>query len=225
MSDDSKGGSNEPSMEEILASIRRIIEEDAEQDGKPAAGDPPPRRAAAREDSPAAHWPEDREAESDPAPLPERTPLPDDDEATPLELTRLVNEDGSITELSEGDAPAMPFVSEEKSEHVERREEGSGSETRRYEDSPPVVQTHYEAAPGEEDRSDSELDVEDAELDDDLVAAPAAVQSAEPEESEAQLEALAENEVRAWVDRNLPDIVERVVREEVERMLRRLKDG
>lgn len=40
---DPKAGQNEPTMEEILASIRRIISEDgAEQGAAPAAEPPPP---------------------------------------------------------------------------------------------------------------------------------------------------------------------------------------
>ena len=39
-----------------------------------------------------------------------------------------------------------------------------------------------------------------------------------------EVESQVDSEVRAWLDRNLPEMVERVVREEVERMLRRLKD-
>ena len=213
---DSKGGSNEPSMEEILASIRRIIAEDAEQDEKSSPGSTPPRSPAASENSedPEAHWPEDREAETDPPSRPERTPLPEDDDA-PLELTQLVNEDGSVTDLSEGGGPAMPFVADDGPSEERREEtptEPAREETRTYEDTQPVVQTHHESPTGETESTQSE--VEDAELDEGLAAAGATP-------SEAQVE----SEVRAWLDRNLPDIVERVVREEVERMLRRLKDG
>ena len=64
----------EPSMEEILASIRRIISEDAEG-GKAAPG-----------------------AEAAPAPAPEGEPEATDDDV--LELTDRVNDDGSVVSLS-----------------------------------------------------------------------------------------------------------------------------
>lgn len=207
---DSKGGSNEPSMEEILASIRRIIAEDAEQDEKGGTDSSRTQRPAASGESTEEHWPEDREAEDEPTPRPEHTPLPDDD-GEPLELTQLVNEDGSVTELSEGGGPAMPFVAEETTAEEERPAEAD-EEARSYEGPQSVVQTHHESRP-EEAESDSG-EIEDAELEEDSAAAAG-----------PQVEAQVEGEVRAWLDRNLPDIVERVVREEVERMLRRLKDG
>lgn len=187
---DSKGGSNEPSMEEILASIRRIIDEDSEQaeKGETAAVKPQP---GASSDAPSKeHWPEDREAP------------PAESEEEVLELTQLVNEDGSISDLSEDRTITIePVVVEEEDRQEEPREEESGA-AQRYDEPQSVVQAHHEPAP--------------------------AKTTGEEEEGEDKLRATTESqvqaEVQAWLDRNLPEMVERIVREEVERMLRRLKD-
>ncbi|MEX0924206.1 MAG: DUF2497 domain-containing protein [Rhodovibrionaceae bacterium] len=207
---DSQGGSNEPSMEEILASIRRIIAEDAEQEGK--GGSPAARSQGSRLQADEPHrddpkvtdsegWPEDREGAPRPA-----APQDEDDV---LELTQLVNEDGSVTDLSEGSAgPAMPFVAEEDERGEEERRQAA--QERPYEETASVVQSHHEPAP--EESAAVEDEIEDAVLEDETRGTPPVVQG----EVDAQ--------VRVWLDRNLPDMVERVVREEVERMLRRLKD-
>ncbi len=207
---DSQGGSNEPSMEEILASIRRIIAEDAVQEDRgapPPAGPAPAPNAnvaasAPREDV----WPEDREArEHTPAPRenpsPEQAPAAADEEPI-LELTQLVNEDGSVTDLAADTAGrAMPFVREdEDQQHEERREQP-------YENTVPEAQAREELPPAEV--IETEERIEDAELE---------------EEHRDATEAAVQTEIRAWLDQHLPEVVERVVREEVERMLRRLKD-
>jgi cell pole-organizing protein PopZ len=74
----------EPTMEEILASIRRIISEDEQQGGdKPAA--------AAAEEAPKPE-----------APAPSSPPPPADDI---LELTEVVNADGSVSSIKDAVAP------------------------------------------------------------------------------------------------------------------------
>lgn len=208
---DSKGGSNEPSMEEILSSIRRIIAEDAEQEEKGAAPQrtQPPREERDRDDlrpdephrdDPAVTdtygWPEDREAAGRRAADPAGSEGEDI-----LELTKLVNEDGSVTDLSEGSSgPGMPFVAGDDAAPSEATVE---PET--------AVEPDRQPAPTAPVLSEDEI--EDAELADETLGAPL-----------PQVQGEVDAEVRAWLDRNLPDMVERVVREEVERMLRRLKD-
>ncbi len=103
----------EPTMEEILSSIRRIISEDDDPaaDEKPGDGeesveeilepDPEP-------EPPVAAVPEP-EPEPEPEPLPEPEPelqpepLPDPDDDI-LELDQLIEDDGSVTDLSGGPA-------------------------------------------------------------------------------------------------------------------------
>ena len=86
----------EPTMEEILASIRKIISEDAEAP-KPADA------AAAPEPAPAAAPP--------PPPAVSPTPPPARDEPV-LELTDMVKEDGSIEKVKQ---PAEDLVMTESS--------------------------------------------------------------------------------------------------------------
>lgn len=83
----------EPSMEEILASIRRIISDDGE------AGKEPPTAPAAAAPAPT------------PAPAPPPAPAKPAvvaKAAEPLELTKMVGEDGKVTELKRPAEPAPP---------------------------------------------------------------------------------------------------------------------
>lgn len=98
---DAKNQQAEPSMEEILASIRRIISEDSDAGkGQPAA--PAPSAAA-----PSAPTPQ-------PAPQPaaQATPTAAPSAAAPdvLELTEMVEDDGKVTEVvdEKPSAPARP---------------------------------------------------------------------------------------------------------------------
>lgn len=231
---DSRGGSNEPSMEEILASIRRIIAEDSEQVERNArqgssasaaaesSADPTAETAFASE---AEHWPEDREAARPQTLHPVPSPEPEDGDDV-LELTQLVNEDGSVTDLSEGGGPAMPYVAEEETQEEslqrdpEIREEPQEREAQVIEEHSSIVQTHHEQSPGEK-VVETEA-VEDAEVEQD--GPKVMTTEAGSAAGSAEMRAQVDSEVRAWLDRNLPEMVERVVREEVERMLRRLKD-
>ena len=209
---DSQGGSNEPSMEEILASIRRIIAEDAVQEDRgapppPAAGPGPVPNANVAASAPREEvWPEDREARQQ-TPPPQESPGREQaaavvDEDPILELTQLVNEDGSVTDLAADTAGrAMPFVREDEDPQREERREQP------YENTVPVAQARAESSSAEV--IETEERIEDAELE---------------EEHRGATEAAVQTEIKAWLDRNLPEVVERVVREEVERMLRRLKD-
>ena len=84
----------EPSMEEILASIRRIISDDDEEAGGAAE------ETAAEQAEPGAPEPESElEPEQEPAPSP-------DDVDDVLELTDVVGDDGNVVSLN--DAMAEP---------------------------------------------------------------------------------------------------------------------
>jgi cell pole-organizing protein PopZ len=94
----------EPTMEEILASIRRIISEDdapESEDSKP--GDPP--EAEASEPAPALTLPEP-EPEPESAAAPEPVMLDDDDGDDVLELTERVETVGDLDVYSPTTAPA-----------------------------------------------------------------------------------------------------------------------
>ena len=99
----------EPTMEEILASIRRIISEDGEEAAQPATAAPaapaakpaPVAPPAAPPAPPAAVKPEP--PPPPPAAAPASPPLADD----VLELTQMVKDDGSVVDLSAA-APEPP---------------------------------------------------------------------------------------------------------------------
>jgi cell pole-organizing protein PopZ len=123
---DPKAASAEPSMEEILASIRRIISEDGGEAGKapPAAPEPapapaaaPPKAAAPPPAAPPPPPPPEPEPEPEPvaaAPEPEPEPPPPPEpepepepEAEPEPEPEPVLE---LTELAPEEAPPMPMA-------------------------------------------------------------------------------------------------------------------
>lgn len=204
---------NEPSMEEILASIRRIIDED--EDG----GDAEAGTEAPAEDAPAA------EAAPEPAPTPEPVaetaaepePAPEpssDDEV--LELTDKVEDIGEGTDPMAIDDDLM-IVDREDDEPAPAPEP----------EPEPVAEAAPEPAPAPR---------AEAEDEDTLVGTPAATAAA------GAFDALAENlrvasadgltlegivremmrpMLKEWLDTNLPRIVEEKVEGEIERISRR----
>lgn len=99
----------EPTMEEILSSIRRIISEDDEPPVEKAEEEPVSVDEildAEPEPEPVAEVEPEPEPEPapEPAPVPEPTPEPEsEDDDDVLELDQMLEEDGSITDLSGGE--------------------------------------------------------------------------------------------------------------------------
>jgi cell pole-organizing protein PopZ len=210
MSDSSS--EKEPTMEEILASIRKIISEDEPRDGEGEEA------AAAAEE---------------------------DDEA-PLDLTQMVEEDGTVVDLgTQRDAAPEP-VSETPPE--------------------PAVEAEADASPEPEDAGDEvEFELEAVETEPPAETAPAAPSPPAPTPSAEGLEGLVADatassatsamslltevldsngkgesgasgaditlvalvretlkpHLKAWLDENLPGLVERIVREEIKKMVKR----
>jgi cell pole-organizing protein PopZ len=258
---------DEPTMEEILASIRKIISED----------DPETAEAV-----PAA-----------PAALAEDTPPDADSEGEgpePMELTQLVSEDGSVVDLRaekqassglHGEQPLAEETAEETAEELSELDRGEVSGSATVE---PLVRegtrVHAELVSDDDDgiqlepreREPAEAELElvaevepeiepdtETELEDvaDIEEAQAARTAPEPElESlvsadataaataamsrlkdrlaagnafagggDRSLEALVREtmapHLKSWLDRNLPELVERIVREEIEKMVKR----
>ena len=108
----------EPSMEEILASIRRIISEDGDEETSAA-----PDEAAAEVDAP--------EALAEPVPEPEVAEVPEEeevleltDEEEVLELTDEVQDDGTVVNLNTGEeVPEDDAPDEVVEEHQAEDEE------------------------------------------------------------------------------------------------------
>ncbi len=203
----SENKAEEPSMEEILASIRRIISEDgaadeAEPDPAPKAAKPAPKPQPVAEPEPEPEV--DFEAVPAEEPEPEPEPeieeeafVPDEEEEDILDLTEKV----------EDDLEAEPLFEEQK---------------RRAQAAPPPV---FE----EEDEDEGLVSPPKRE---EAVSAFAnltsSLEARHPElpigAGHKTLESLTKEVMRPmlkeWLDKNLPHIVERLVREEIERIAR-----
>lgn len=97
-------GQPEPTMEEILASIRRIISEDDPGEGEQDVAE------AAAPAEPVAEAPIE-EPQPEPEPMPEPEPQPEPEPAQEedvLELTQKVEEDGTVVDLAAERAAAEP---------------------------------------------------------------------------------------------------------------------
>ena len=201
--------SQEPSMEEILASIRRII---ADDDANKTA--PPPPQAAA----PAA-----RPAPPPPPPAPPRVtpPEPSLDEtvaADPEPMAEVEDEASDILDLTEQmEAPAAkpepPFRTIDGSFDVSYEEEKSAPQM----PAPPMP----EPPPRAEESSHQLLSsVTSAAVDSafNTLAQTVLVQNARTLED--LVREMLRPMLKAWLDDNLPGMVERLVRAEIERVSR-----
>jgi len=204
---------NEPSMEEILASIRRIIDEDDEEGGEAEAevvAEAPVADAPVVEPTPEP----EPVAEIAPEPEPEVEPAVEDEV---LELTDMVEDIGGGTDPVALDDDLMIVDREEDDPIVELPA--------------PEPEPVMEAAP-EPEPAPEPVAVED----DSLVGAPAAtaaggafhalaenlrVASADGMTFEAMVREMMRPMLKEWLDTNLPRIVEEKVESEIERIARR----
>lgn len=202
----------EPTMEEILASIRRIINEDDEPqaDAAPAEAQPAPQPEAAAEPEP----------EFQAEPEPEFDAEPDDagSDDDVLELTDRVEDEGEGTSPMAIADDLMIVDREDETEPVSEPEPAPEPE--------PVM-----AQAPKPDPSPAP-----AEDDDSLLAEPAAsaaagafaaltenlrVSSDNGQTLEGIVRELMRPMLKQWLDENLPSIVEAKVQEEIERVARR----
>jgi cell pole-organizing protein PopZ len=202
---DSNSDQQEPSMEEILASIRRIISEDGDEI---ADGDD----VKASEDTVA-----EAQAPSDePAPAAE----PEDPDDDILELTDVVEDEAAPEPESEAEPEPEP-VSEPAPEPVAEPEP---EPVREPEPEPePVRPVEPVVADGR--LVSDEVEQVSAATISGLTAALAS--SARIGDGDQTLEQLVKDVLRPilkeWLDANLPGMVERIVREEVERIADRAR--
>jgi cell pole-organizing protein PopZ len=193
-------GDNEPSMEEILASIRRIISEDSEPRRGPGSGG--------------------REGEV-------------------LDLTEMLTADGSVVSLAsrrmgagpQGDPqpePAEPARPESEKQDMGR---GGGSSGKMH-----LSEQEHESVMSEAEAranivSDNAIDASTASLGRlaRAVRKEAALRALSGGEDDRRVEDLVRESLtpmlKDWLDRNLPQMVERLVREEIEKMVRRLQES
>ena len=200
--------SQEPSMEEILASIRRII---ADDDANKTA--PPPQAAAP---TPAA-----RPAPPPAPPAPPRVTPPEpslDEAADPEPMAEVEDEASDILDLTEqmeapAAKPAPPFRTIDGSFDVSYEEEKSAPQM----PAPPMP----EPPPRAEERSHQLLSsVTSAAVDSafNTLAQTVLVQNARTLED--LVREMLRPMLKAWLDDNLPGMVERLVRAEIERVSR-----
>jgi cell pole-organizing protein PopZ len=207
--------SQEPSMEEILASIRRIIADDDASKSVQRAPDPP--KPAPRPTPPPRIMPEpDREAEPEAEPTvqqiaaqPESLPEPGDDQvADILDLT-----ESMASPVQSEDAPAPPQFRK-----IEGFSDVSFDET---EQKPaPIART--DAANLRFGAGDNGLlsKTTAAAVDSafNTLAQTVLVQNARTLED--LVREMLRPMLKAWLDDNLPSLVERLVRAEIERVAR-----
>ena len=238
----------EPSMEEILSSIRRIIaDETSEEEGRDAVGERP--------EGP------DRDAD---APL-----LAADEDDDVLELTEVVREEGEDAEVIELER-AMAQPQSIEGHHLEAvPDEPAGDDSAPWgqvdaddepsappsppgDDEPAELQAEDQHAHAAMDNRDDEMEDHQTtmrkkngieSLVSDRAAGAAtgalaklsqAVQRTPPElaiadDSGRTVEQFAEDMMRPmlreWLDENLPTMVERIVQKEIQRIVRRAEDG
>lgn len=222
----------EPSMEEILASIRRIISEDGDEENA----------APAAEAAEAAPEPV---AEEGPAEEPEPEPEPAAEEDV-LELTDEVQDDGTVVNLNTGEPAAEAELEAEETpeEFVEtlEAEEEVELEMVDAEEEPAPAEPAIEETPEPVPEPAEELAAEAAErlVSDDpamtsvssLSALAAAVdthrRAVDPSIGPRTIEDLVKEVMRPmikeWLDDNLPSLVERMVGREIERLTREAED-
>lgn len=174
-------GQQEPSMEEILASIRRIIAEDNDT-GKPA-----------EEEAPAPSPP------PPPPPLtPEPAPAPAAFKEDVLELTEIVEDEPE----EEPYEPPPPFQPRRFEMPPEEPDEGLVSRATAAASTAAFAAMHSRVR----DRRSGDVYLGDGAI-----------------TLEEIVKELLRPQLQQWLDENLPGLVERLVREEIERLARAAK--
>ena len=246
----------EPSMEEILASIRRIIADDEAKPppgaDKPAAAAPPSTPAPAKPVAPAASAPAAKPpvmgdippskitpapaAAKPAAPLPPAPPPPaasnsqDDidallnglDETTTEEEVRPPPPDGEVLELTDDMAvevapppPQNAFQKVEPDDDLEFAESAASKSMQRQ---PAYDPTPVEAAPPRPTASLSTTTVSAVESAFNTLAHT--VLSNNARTLEDLVKEMLRPMLKSWLDDNLPGLVERIVKAEIERVSR-----
>ena len=201
MSENQPDGQPEPTMEEILSSIRRIISDDEPAAETPAAAKAP--EPAAKAAAPAldpfddidleAIAEEEAREEAASAPAPAREDV--------LELTQIVNDDGTVTEIDAIMAEAEPAIEEA-----------------------PVIATpprpQAPIAPAEPIMGEREAGLAAAALNQLVVEMPKFIGIGQGLTLEEITRELLRPMLKQWLDAHLPGTVERLVQEEIARVSR-----
>jgi cell pole-organizing protein PopZ len=206
--------SQEPSMEEILASIRRIIADDDATKSAPPAPEPPKPVAAApaRPAAPPpaapsrAAFPEPGEAETAPQVLPLNGAGIDDQSADILDLTESMAAPAPVPPMPlgrphvpPGGAPSFQTINGESDVDFD---DGSGKAPRSLEESQLVSRATSAAVDSAFNTLAQTVLVQNARTLEDLVRE------------------MLRPMLKSWLDENLPGMVDRLVRSEIERVSR-----
>ena len=232
----------EPSMEEILASIRRIIADDEAKPGAPeaaaspvpakpekpaaAAPAPPPAKPAVMKDIPPSAIPAAKAAAAKAAPPPAPAPAvsnsQDDidamlaglDEATSEAEIRPQQPDGEVFELTDDmavpDAPQPPFQKIDPEDDLEFTEFAAA---RPAPAQPPPFES---AAPTPQILSHSTVSAVESAFN----SLAHTVLSNNARTLEDLVKEMLRPMLKSWLDDNLPGLVERIVKAEIERVSR-----
>lgn len=229
----------EPSMEEILASIRRIISEDGDEEEAVAAPEAAAEAVPESVDEPEAVAEPEPEAPEEPAAA---------EEEDVLELTDEVQDDGTVVNLNTGEAVDEDETPEEFVEALELdeevelemvdAEEAPAEEAVTEPEPEPAAEIPMEPAPEPADMLAAEaadrLVSENPAMNSvtSLSALAAAVdthrRAVDPSIGPRTIEDLVKDVmrpmIREWLDDNLPSLVERMVGREIERLTREAED-
>lgn len=187
---DEQATEEEPSIEEILDSIRQIISDDDEEGGEEAA--------------PA------EEAAPEPAPEPEAPPEPEPEPETPIEPDDVIE----LTEKVDPEPEPEPVAEEPEPEP----------------EAPPEPEPEPEEAPIEVDMADVIEDDAESILTDTAQSAAydgfsELARKTAVEHNGITLEEIVRSELnpllKDWLDKHLPNIIDRLVKEELERISKR----
>jgi uncharacterized protein len=213
---------HEPSMEEILASIRQIISEDGEQEGEgesPQGGDDAPAMTEASEAQPDMSAGDDPQPESDQADAAQAAAEePASLSAAPPTPAAAQPQHRPEPMLRRQPAPAPPVLTSESAAQPPQPAVGSGPA--------PHAAGHAMAArafpasaPGEDERR-----LLSPKADASVSGAFSALAHTILAQNARTLEDLVSEMLRPmlkeWLDDNLPPLVERLVKEEIERVSR-----
>lgn len=213
---------SEPEMEEILASIRRIISEDNPESTDVESDEEPEAEASVE---PLAAFgsgaPDDKREGPEAAPQAEDVLEESPGFEDVLDLTRVVNEDGSVVDLKADKASSEA----EPKPQAEPKTLGTGP-------SATPAGSARSAAEGAANPLISEPTAQSAtavlaeavkSVTSDSGGGPAEIMGGNRTLEMVVREALLP-ELKTWLDANLPTLVERIVREEIRKMVRRAEN-
>jgi len=208
-------GGDEPSMEDILASIRRILSEEEEEAAKPAAAGPAPTPAAAPAAMPAAPQPM-AEPEPEPAPMPE--PEPEMAEAFEPEPMPEMAPDPFAQEMQpayEPEPEPMPIHHAAPPPPRAAMPEPMADVLQL---TPDMVTTDIMSEPTVRASTDVLAELARAILDRRDVSIS---RSSKDMTLEGMVREMLKPILREWLDRNLPYLIERLVKKEIDTMVNR----